>query len=619
MKSFRKALAGLALFTFTALQAQAALAEGEIVIIGTDGAEVADTTVPNGVYIGNISVGGMTAQQVGAAIDQYVSTISSMQLVVQSEKGNTQLPISEMSLSCNNRDEVIAAAIGQQHAGNLITQYKQSKDLECNNLHLELDFSVDATALAGYLITQIPDLECAAVNPSMYRDDNGEFVFVEGVNGFTIDYDGTYDAVCEALANYTEGSDAIYADVVGQSVAPAYDMSVFDGFGDVLGEWTTNYDASEAADNRATNVRLATSRINGTVLLPGETFSFCSAVQPFSAEGGYKDAGTYMDGQSVDALGGGVCQVSTTLYNAVLWAELDIPDGGRKPHSKSVDYVEPSMDAMVFVATGSDFQFTNSTEHVIYVEAYTGPHAGSEAGEIREDVTFRIYGTEYRPSNRTIDYESIVIEEELPDPVYKWHDDDSLAMYQEVLTPGTSCHVTTTYPHKYVKSKLIKHVYVDGVEEGEPIYLHTDTYASSSGEAYKNPKTTIQDIEYDPDTLVITSITFSNIYLDGSKTTTTQEETEKETEKAAEKETTEKETTEKETTQKETTKQQETTTEAAATSPAATQAPEETQPAATTEAPATQAPATQAPTTQATATTEAQTSAEASAQAQDAE
>lgn len=585
MKSFRMTLAGLAFFAFTVLQAGTALAEGDIVIIGTDGSEVADATAPNGVYVGTVPVGGMTAAEVGQAIDDYINTVSGLQLVVQSEKGSTQIAIADMALTCNNRDALIEAAIGNQHVGNLIAQYKQVKDLECNNLHLELDLSVDASALANYLISQIPDLESAPKNPGISRDENGQFVFTESANGFAIDYDGTYDAVCEALANYDGSDNVIRVDVAGVATASTYDMSVFEGFGSVLGEWTTNFDVSESAANRAANVRLATSKINGTVLMPGETFSFCAAVQPFTAEAGYKLAGTYILGESVDDLGGGVCQVSSTLYNAVLWAELDIPEGGRKPHSKSVIYVEPSMDAMVYVATGSDFQFTNSTEHAIYVEAYTTPRAGEKT----EDLTFRIYGTEYRPANRTIDYESIIIEEQWPDPVYKLTYDDTLYdMYEYDPGRPVTYNATLEMPHKMIKAKLVKHVYVDGVEQGDAIYIHTDTYAMSSGTLALNSKTTIKEIEYDPDTLGIIKLKLSNVYLDEARKPTT----------TAPKETTEEETTK----EPETTKTPETTKAAES-----TKAPETTKEPESTKAPETQPASTESPQNNTEAAAEAST------------
>ncbi len=576
MKKIRKAFVCLLFFALTALGSMTALANDDIVIVGTDGEEVAEDTVQNGVYIGNISVGGMTRSQVGEAIDEYINTLNGMQLTVQSEKGSTEIAIADMSLTCNNRDEIAEAAIGEQHLGNLIAQYKQAKDLESNNLHLELDLSIDASALASYLISQIPELESSPVNASMYRDDNGNFVFVDSVDGFTIDYDGTYEAVIEALKNYDGTSGSVVADVVGTATAATYDISVFDGFGDVLGEWSTNYSCSSENYNRATNIRIASSKINGTVLMPGETFSFCTAVQPFTAAEGYLEAGTYKDGETVDDLGGGVCQVSSTLYNAVLWAELDVVY--RSSHSKTVTYVDYSMDAMVYVANGADFQFTNSTDHAIYIESYiTSSSELDYAGGPTEDITFRIYGTEYRAANRTIEYESIIIEEEWPDPVYNIVYDDSLDMYEYAPDHAVTYNVTLSNPHKMIKAKLVKHVYIDGVEDGDPIYIHTDTYKMESGTLAINSKTTIVDIEYDDD-LGIIKLDLSNVYLDAAEATTTT----KTTEEATTEEETEEETTKAKETTKATTTAEETTTKAAETTKATTTAAETTTKAAET-------------------------------------
>ena len=558
MKKIRKAFVCLAFFVVTALCSMTALASDDIVIVGTDGAEVSEETAQNGIYIGSISVGGMTKDEVGDVIDEYIETLKTMQLTVQSEKGSTQIAIADMSLTCNNREELMEAAVGNQHLGNLVAQYKQAKDLESNNLHLELDLSIDASALASYLISQIPELESDPVNASVYKDANVNFVYVEDVDGFTIDYDGTYEAVCEALGNYDGTSETITVDVVGTATEAAYTTAVFDGFGDVLGEWSTNYSSGGSSYNRATNIQIATSKINGTVLMPGETFSFCSAVQPFTAEEGYLEAGTYMNGETVDNLGGGVCQVSSTLYNAVLWAELEVTY--RSPHSRTVSYVEYSMDAMVYVANGADFQFTNNTDHAIYIEAYTTSSSELDAsGGATEDVTFRIYGTEYRAENRTIEYESIVIEEEWPDPVYEIVYDDTLDMYEYAPDHAVTYNVTLESPHKMVKAKLVKHVYIDGVEDGDPIYIPTDTYKMSSGTLAINSKTTIVDIEYDDDMGII-KLDLSNVYLDAAETTTTK--------------TTKEETTEEteETTKETTTKAAETTTTTTA-APTPTPAP----------------------------------------------
>ena len=135
---------------------------------------------------------------------------------------------------------------------------------------------------------------------------------------------------------------------------------------DVLGQGVTDYSASSAA--RATNVKNGTSKLNGKVLYPGEEISVCDNMVPFTEENGYAPAASYANGTVVESFGGGIWQVSTTLYQAVLQAELEVTE--RHNHSMIVKYVEPSMDAAI--AEGAkDFRFVNNTEAPIYIEGYT--------------------------------------------------------------------------------------------------------------------------------------------------------------------------------------------------------------------------------------------------------
>ena len=102
---------------------------------------------------------------------------------------------------------------------------------------------------------------------------------------------------------------------------------------------------------------------------PGEEYSVLEHITPFTEANGYKLAGSYLNGQVVDSLGGGICQVSTTLYNAVLRAELNVTE--RHNHSMVVTYVDKSADAAIAESAGKDFRFVNNTEHPIYIEGYT--------------------------------------------------------------------------------------------------------------------------------------------------------------------------------------------------------------------------------------------------------
>ncbi len=132
----------------------------------------------------------------------------------------------------------------------------------------------------------------------------------------------------------------------------------------LISSFSTRYDASNT--NRSTNLRIAAEKINGTVLLPGEVFSYNKTVGKRTVEEGYKDAKIYADGGVVDGLAGGICQISSTLYNAVLLANLEIVE--RRNHSFTTSYVAAGRDATV-VWGAIDFQFKNSRSYPIKIEA----------------------------------------------------------------------------------------------------------------------------------------------------------------------------------------------------------------------------------------------------------
>lgn len=119
---------------------------------------------------------------------------------------------------------------------------------------------------------------------------------------------------------------------------------------------------------RATNIILATAALNNYILLPGDLFSFNRANGPRTAERGYQPAPVIVGNTVVPGLGGGVCQVSSTLYNAVLQAELEVVE--RYPHSQPVGYVPPGRDATI--SDYLDFKFRNNTDQIILIKAAIG-------------------------------------------------------------------------------------------------------------------------------------------------------------------------------------------------------------------------------------------------------
>ena len=189
--------------------------------------------------------------------------------------------------------------------------------------------------------------------------------------------------------------------------------------------------------------------------MPGETLSGYACLQPFTVENGYRTAAAYENGQVVDSIGGGVCQIATTLYNAALLAELEITQ--RQNHSMTVGYVKPSQDAAI-AGTFKDIKVTNPYSTPIYIEGYTKGRT----------LTFTIYGLEIRPQNRQIRFESETLSTVNPG--------NPKEVLNPALPPGTRKQVQSA--HRGLKSRLWKIVTIDGVETERQL-LSTDTYNAS--------------------------------------------------------------------------------------------------------------------------------------------
>jgi len=136
-------------------------------------------------------------------------------------------------------------------------------------------------------------------------------------------------------------------------IKPYMTKEILEKVTNVIGSYRTSIGGSS---NRVKNIRVAAKSINNTLVLPGETFSFNQVVGPRTEERGYKGAPVIMNGVIVTGIGGGVCQVSSTLYNAVQKADLEVVE--RYPHSKRVRYVPPGQDAAV-AWNSLDFKFNN--------------------------------------------------------------------------------------------------------------------------------------------------------------------------------------------------------------------------------------------------------------------
>ncbi len=400
-------------------------------------AETIDT-IEKGVFIGDIDVSGLTTLEAEAMVNEYVDTLKQTEITWNALNNNTvTVTAGDMGLKWQNKNVVTEAGqLGK--AGNIVQRYKALKDLEHQNEIFPLEISFDDAMIRTIINEQCLQYNVEATDGTLTRED-GQFKFVAGQTGVAIDVDASVKAIQEYMNNEWQ-KDAVTIDLVAETTQPRGTEEELSKVKDVLGTFTTSF--STSGRNRSGNVRNGCSKINGTLLYPGDTFSTYEAVSPFTEANGYFEAGSYLNGLVIDSLGGGICQVSTTLYNAVLLAELEVTE--RFNHSMIVTYVDPSADAAIS-GTAKDFKFVNNLEYPIYIE-------GSTTDD--KKITFTIYGCETRPENREVIYESVVISKTVPEGERVVADGSQPAGYIDVQ----SAHIG------YV-AELWKIVKVDGVEE----------------------------------------------------------------------------------------------------------------------------------------------------------
>ena len=289
-----------------------------------------------------------------------------------------------------------------------------------------------------------------------FNAETGKFVFAGEENGFAIDQEKLINDITLALA--AKEFDA-KIEASGSTVAPEITAASAKEQYKTIASFTTNTTANK---NRNTNVRLAAEAINGTVIKPGHEFSFNGTVGQRTEAKGYKGAAAYNNGEVVQEIGGGVCQVSTTLYNAVFKAGLKI--SYRRSHTFEPNYVTPGRDATVSYEQ-PDFKFINTSSTAI----------GLRASYADQKMTVSVYGIPILEDGITWDLESKKVEDlGVPEPEYV--EDQTLEPgVEKVTSRGSSGSRWETY----------KVVYKDGKEISRELD-HKTTYKGHKPVIHRN-------------------------------------------------------------------------------------------------------------------------------------
>lgn len=405
-----------------------------------------DRVIQSGITIGGVDVGGMTEAAAEQKLRDTFAGYGKAVITLTGSEGSGQEPVEvtadQLGLSWTDHSAVEKAG-SYGHGPNLIARYKEKKDLEQNGAEVAADLGFRRGDIMSVLENQCASFNQEAVDAGLTRE-NGQFVVHDGTPGTVIDEAASADKILSVLSD----------DWKGQNLTIALDMKTEQPRGsaqelaevkDLLGTFTTSYPNSGEA--RCTNIANACGFIDGTLVYPGQEFSVLKTITPFTAENGYELAGSYLGSQVVDSFGGGICQVSTTLYNAVIRAELQVDE--RHNHSLVVGYVDLSDDAAIAESSGMDFKFTNTLDCPVYLE-------GTISGK---SITFNIYGKETRDPGRKVSFESETLETVEP---------EGEAVYTDSTQPvGT---ITYTAAHTGYRAQLWKVVTENGKEVSREVF-----------------------------------------------------------------------------------------------------------------------------------------------------
>lgn len=407
-----------------------------------------EPVIRDNIFINGQDVGGMTREQATKALG--ASAGDATPVTLESDYGNIDTTLGDIGLT-DNTEEVLDEAFKYGNTGNILKRYKDIEMLKTT----PVEYTLERTVKENYLNQLVDHILGEAMRGDNsyslnHNDDGSVYVIVEG-KSLALDAPKTRTAIEKQINAAGYNGEPVSTTISFIDNQDTETKKQLQRVTTCLGEYTTDYGGS--SESRKVNVQRAASLCDGHVVFPGEQFSVYNCIAPVDESNGYELAHAFVGTEVVDSPGGGVCQVATTLYNAAIRAELEITQ--RECHSMTVSYVPISADAAV--AGGIlDMKFVNNLDAPIYIEAgYDGTY-----------LRFSIYGEEYRPSNRTIEFESVQTGVINPPS-------EPILTEDKTLKPGTQ-EVKSAAVTGYT-GELWKHVYVDGVET-ETVLINTSRY-----------------------------------------------------------------------------------------------------------------------------------------------
>jgi vancomycin resistance protein YoaR len=373
--------------------------------------------VYSGIFVDGIDFGGKTKTDIENYFAKKNQTIEKSTIIFTAPTSIATVSAKEIGFGYDV-DLLTQQAFSVGRSDNQLSNLSIILQAYFNEIHLPAAYHYSADKLDGFLAPFKQETDLKPVN-ALFAFENGKVsAFSLSHDGQVVDMDTLKDELYQKLLNTIANNrpTQIVMKVPIKVVKPEVTTENANSLGvrELIGEGTSLF--YHSIENRIYNVALAANRLNGILIPPGDVFSFDKALGDISAFTGYKQAYVIENGRTVLGDGGGVCQVSTTLFRAALNAGLPITE--RNPHAYRVGYYEqdsgPGIDAAVYSPT-VDLKFKNDTGHYILIQ--------SQADTTNLRLTFDLYGTK---DGRRVTISQPVVLSESPAPAPLYQDDPTL-------------------------------------------------------------------------------------------------------------------------------------------------------------------------------------------------
>lgn len=409
-----------------------------------------------GINVYGINIGGLSKEEAISLLNEDLSKIimdKKLKVVVEDK----EIELTYESLNPTyNIEEIAEEALAYGKDKGIFA--KNSLINGNKEINIDADIEYNEEALVNFEDTVVKEVSIEGKNASI-SINSGNISITPEESGKTIDKEELHNKLIESINGDPTHEVEITLELKEQDAKiKAEDLNKITG---KMSSYSSNY--ANTGDGRVKNMEIAAGVINGTIVMPGEEFSYNALIGDTTPEKGYEKANTYVGNKIVPDYGGGICQVSTTLYRAVMSANIRSTE--RMNHSLTVSYSEPGLDATV-ANPYVDYKFVNTYDFPIYIQGYV-------SGGV---VSFSIYGNVEAMGNKTYNLVNEVHEKYSPE--VKYEDDPT-------MEEGTEKVVINGMPGYKASSYLV--TYENGVEVDRE-FIATDVYMTTNTVIKKGTK-----------------------------------------------------------------------------------------------------------------------------------